>query len=214
MDIVSRYKQKGVYYLYYICHVNNLRSIVKYGLLSKNLINKNNIIFYDVSNRKVQARRDTVVINNKLKLHDYVNLYFDPRNPMMYTLYCHDKTNSLCILCLDTSLLECEGVIVTDGNAAAELTHKNDAINGLNEIDFNRVFAADWTALNNRAVYFENKRIKCAEILIKDSISFEYVKKIIVPNNNVKMYVDSLNLGVNTEINDYLFFIGEKITYV
>lgn len=214
MDIVSSYKEKGVEYLYYICSIENLNSIFIHGLLSKNRMQEQGIQFKDISNEDVQMKRNAILIGGKYKLHDYVNLYFDARNPMMYTLHCHEKTKGLCVLCIDPIVLEIDSTIVTDGNAASELTYKSDSIHGLDEIDFVRVFQRNWTSKNNIVEYHENKRIKCSEVLVNNVIPSKLIKKIYVSNIDDKIIIDKTYLDIPIEVNKDLFFVGEKISYV
>ena len=69
-------------YLYNITSIENLESILIHGILSKNKVS-NLTRHIDISNAEVQHRRDNVVLPNGKMLHDYANLYFNPRNAML-----------------------------------------------------------------------------------------------------------------------------------
>ena len=65
-----------------------------------------------------------------LKLHQYANLYFHARNPMMYSR--KEKAAELCVLCVSLEVLRLPGVVITDKNAAEKLgrassLHRNGA---------------------------------------------------------------------------------------
>ena len=80
-NILNRF---GIYYLYHLTHKDNLENILRYGLQSHNLAHQNNLIKKDISNKDVNKRRQKRDPIYKKSIHDYVPLYFNPRNPMMY----------------------------------------------------------------------------------------------------------------------------------
>ena len=63
----------------------------------------------DISLLGVQSRRAEVSFEKlRTKLHDYANLYFDARNPMMHYLKFHREgfPNEYCVLALDYAILD------------------------------------------------------------------------------------------------------------
>src|SRR5438034_5534392 len=85
--------------LYYISDVRNLPSIAKSGLLCHSAAAK--VAHVSVANEDVQARRARLTVPKGLSLHEYVNLYFNPRNAMLYTLVRNTPPQGLCVLGLD-----------------------------------------------------------------------------------------------------------------
>ena len=67
--------------LYNIQAIDNVPSIMQRGLLSNEKASR--IDHVSIAMNEVQVRRDLVQVPNGLKLHQYANLYFDPRNPML-----------------------------------------------------------------------------------------------------------------------------------
>mgnify|MGYP002762375714 CR=1 FL=1 len=67
--------------LYNIQAIDNIPSIMQRGLLSNEKTRSINHV--SIAMNEVQARRELVRIPNGLRLHQYANLYFDPRNPML-----------------------------------------------------------------------------------------------------------------------------------
>lgn len=111
-------------FLYNINDLKNLISIFEHGLLSKNDMRKQGITnFVDLSNSKVQQRRSEKKVINHGYLHDYASLYFDARNPMMYYEITNNNINELCVICVDKKVLDLEGTVVLDRNAAAEFAY-------------------------------------------------------------------------------------------
>ena len=75
--------QADIKELYFITHIDNIKSILQHGILCYNKAKK--ILCKSIADYEIQKRSDKVVIpGGKLKLHDYANLYFNPRNAMMF----------------------------------------------------------------------------------------------------------------------------------
>lgn len=164
--------------LYNIQAIDNIPSIMKRGLLSNE--RASSISHVSIAMNEVQARRDLVRIPNGLKLHQYANLYFDPWNPMLSRK--RSQNEEICILKFDRSVLDLEGVILSDKNASSSYAAFYSADIGLENIDFDLVYARYWTDEN----YYEQcrkKSIKCAEILVPYCIPFEYVICAAVVND-------------------------------
>ncbi len=70
--------------LHYIVAIANVPSIVKNGILCYEKASK--VAHISVASREVQERRKKKKIPNGLPLHEYVNLYLNARNPMLYYL--------------------------------------------------------------------------------------------------------------------------------
>ena len=119
MSLIS--ESYDIKFLFNINDLKNLDSIFQYGLLSKNETIKRGISSVDLSNADVQKIRDDKRIPNHGMLHDYANLYFNPRNPVMYYLVNHKNLDDLCIICVDKRVLDLEETVISDRNAASEL---------------------------------------------------------------------------------------------
>lgn len=138
-------------------------------------------------------------------LHDYANLYFNPRNPMMYYLINHKNLDDLCIICVNKRVLDLEGTVVSDRNAASELAAFESVDKGKRYINFSKVFAKYWTS-DNPLEQYENKQIQCAEVLVLNKVPVEYLIGVIVCTQKAKIKVEKLNLGIKVAINKRLFF--------
>ncbi len=104
--------------LHYIAPIANVASIMEHGLLPYNRARE--LPHCSVAMRKMQQRCKVKVVPNGRPLHDYVNLYFHARNPMLYRL--REQHATLCVLQIDTAVLDVAGAIITDGNAASNNT--------------------------------------------------------------------------------------------
>lgn len=67
---------------YNIMPIKNIPSVLQYGILSYE--HATNMPHHSVAMSEIQSRRDDVCIPNGMRLHEYANVYFDARNPMLY----------------------------------------------------------------------------------------------------------------------------------
>ena len=84
------------------------------------------------------------------------------------------SAEELCVLAIDTKVLDIEGCIVTDQNAASLTVRFYDACKGIEVIDFEKVFADNWVHENTYETALHRK-IKCAEILVPNSVPYDYI---------------------------------------
>lgn len=150
--------------------ISNIDSVITNGLLSYHRASRlpahSSIAMDDV-----QAIREKVSVYGQ-SLHDYASMYFSFRNPMMYKR--RGRAEELCVLAIDTKVLDIEGCIVTDQNAASLTVRFYDACKGIEVIDFEKVFADNWVHENTYETALHRK-IKCAEILVPNSVPYDYI---------------------------------------
>lgn len=187
--------------LYNIQAIDNIPSIMQRGLLSNERAAK--IEHTSIAMQEVQERRDAVNIPNGMALHQYANVYFDPRNPM---LYLRKKENpNICILKIDRVILDFVGVVVSDRNASSCYASFYPPEVGLRQIDFNLVYALDWTD-ENIYEYYKKKSIKCAEVLIPNEIPFDYVVCAAVYDGKTKQKLEETGFNKKIFVSPKLFF--------
>ncbi len=86
-DIVEQRQKLEKYkinYLYHMTHKDNLENILRYGLKSHNEAKKENLNKVDISDNQVNDRRSRKEPIFNRSIHDYVPLYFNPKNPMLF----------------------------------------------------------------------------------------------------------------------------------
>ena len=179
--------------LYNIQAIDNIPSIMQWGLLSNE--RAEHIKHTSIAMQEIQDRRDTVIIPNGLSLHKYANVYFDPRNPMLYKRKAENF--NICILKLAKEILDIEGAVVSDRNASSRYAGFYSPETGLKEIDFKLVYATDWRD-ENEYVYYKRKSVKCAEVLIPNVIPYNYILCAAVCNDETKAKLKSI--GFNKQI--------------
>ena len=170
-----------------ITHISNMPSIVKYGLLSYD--RSRNINHVSVALEGVQKRREQKSVPNGLPLHNYASLYFDPRNPMMYRLRCHmdpEQFRQLVVLAISIEVLDIDGVVVTDGNAASSVTRFYSPEEGIASLNYQLIYAKWWNDPDNPYAEEEKKRVKCAEVLVPHCIQQSKIDSAVVSSEEIK----------------------------
>lgn len=164
--------------LYSLMPIENIPSVMEHGILSHELAKKYN--HESIALETVQERREKKVTNTGRPLHSYANVYFDAHNPMLSRV--RDKNNEICILAVDPEILNINGVIVTDCNAAASITQFVEPERMEEVLDFGIIYKRYWTD-PNEFIQDRNKLIKCAEVLVPDLIPPEYIIGAVVANS-------------------------------
>lgn len=177
--------------LHYIASQSNLRSILELGILSHVAARGHEHV--SVANESVQRRRARRKLQmhdgTSLPLHSYANLYFCPRNPMMYCLH-HDHER-LCVIGVAPGVLRLEGVVIADGNAAAKLTRFYPSPAGRAHLDAELVFARSWDH-EDPIEKARRKRIKCAEVLVPERVDPEHIVRVTVSSAKARARLAAL----------------------
>ena len=203
-------ERSNIKHLYYIVHLDNLPSILKLGIICHNKVGTKKIA--DVSNSDVQKRRAAVEVPGTNKpLHDFANLYFNPRNAMMFVR--KDLHEDLCVLAVSSSIIDLPNAIITDGNAASGATIFLKASTGLSRLSHKGVMTKDWRD-EDSIVMDEKRRVACAEILIPDRVDPGFFREIYVSCTATKTRVINLlgthNLSKHVVVNADMFFQQEE----
>lgn len=148
--------------------LSNLASIAEHGILSHKLVEQ--LPHVSVAMAEVQDRRSGRTVPGGRLLHEYVNLYFDARNAMMRLR----RSRELVVIRLSADVLDLDGAVVTDGNAANGPTRFFPSPDGLAHLDAERVFAEWWT-VGDEFERAERKRQRQAEVLVPDVVPPEYI---------------------------------------
>lgn len=158
--------------LFYMAHIDNLKSILEIGILSHNDAHNKGIVNVDISNREINAKRERIEPRNGYSIHDYAPLYITPKNPMHKSLDQKQTIGDIVFLKINPHILLTDKVLISDGNAAEESTKFYNNIS-----DFNKL---NWECINDTywETYKDGKRIKCSEVLILHHIPNYYISEI------------------------------------
>lgn len=190
--------------LQYIAPIANMGSIDRLGILSHEKAAR--IEHTTVAMAEIQDLRARKKVPGGRPLHEYVNLYFHARNPMLYKR--QDQRDELCVIRVSADVLDLPGVIVTDSNAAAQDQYVRFAAasGGLGIVDRNETFAEWW----NSPSYFEKCRLrsrKCAEVLVPDQVGRQFLSGVYVAGRLGQEAYNALGLHLPATIDAHLFFL-------
>lgn len=162
--------------LHYIIPSSNLASVLENGLLSRNEMLARRIHFDDISDHEVQVHRERHDPVHGRPIHDYVPLYLNHRNAMLYRR--KEIQDRLVILIIDREVTSRPGVLFCDGNAASAATSFS--------IDPD-ILGPSRAALE--ADYWKNvpdgTRRRMAEVLIPDEIPRDAIARAVCNNQGL-----------------------------
>jgi len=187
--------------LFYITPIENIASILVHGLLSNEATA--GIQHRSVAMEVVQERRDGVKVPNGLKLHQYVNLYFDARNPMMFKR--KEQVDKFCVLSIKPEVLNIPGVVIADRNASSDYVYFMPSPGGLEEVDFDLVYCEDWRDPDLHR-YFIKKSTKCAEVLVPHALLPEYITGAYVVSDAASALLRAQGFSLTIMLNPRMFF--------
>jgi len=173
--------------LYYITHINNLPSILEKGILCHRKIKEDKIEFTRIYDEDIIALRRNKNLPDGRNLWDFVNLYFQPRNAMLYRVIFFSGINleDIIVIGLKYSILNREDIFITTGNAASYNTEIFSAGKAKKYIKTIREKTdKEWWASEDGS-----KRELMAECLVSDIVNPDYISEIYVPNYNSRSKV-------------------------
>lgn len=192
--------------LHYITAVRNVPSIISRGILSHKQSKELN--HNSVAMEVIQERRKKKVVPGGHPLHEYVNLYINARNKMLYRVLNEGSVQhaDLCILRIKTEVLDLSDTVVVDQNAASDYAGFYPAPNGLKHLDRDLIFAEFWTHPNNLIEEWRHGSIMCAEVLVPDRIDPSLIVGAYVSCTEAKAAFEALEVDIHVTINSHLFF--------
>ena len=192
--------------LHYIAPMANLESIMRRGILSNAKARRYK--HESIADAEVQSRRAKRKIPGGLKLHEYANLYFNARNAMLYRITHYPieaPAAELAVLRVDSSVLDLPGVVLTDLNAAADISPRWHPVEtGLAVLDKEELFAERWTDSER------NKQRMMAELLVPWQVPARYVTGAYVVSEEAAADLPPAASRLDVKVHPYVFFRGPK----
>ena len=204
-------KKRPIEGLYYITHIDNLASILRYGVFSHQQIEKQRVSFTPVYASSIVAGRQERLTPDGKSLWDYANVYFQPRNPMLYRVLNEINRKDIVILGISPQVLDIPSAFISAGNAASSLTPIYTIKKGLQVI-----YDELWSIINNNwwAAEDGSKRKIMAECLIPNSIPPNLIHSVYVSSHpvaqKVRALVESSPLGVEVVPEPHVFFLPSR----
>lgn len=187
--------------LHCIMPIENLQSVMQHGLLSYERAAK--LPHHSVALQPIQDKRDQKQVPGGRRLHQYANLYFHARNPMLFKRL--GEVSHLCVLSVSVDVLQIHGVVITDQNAASDYVrflHPSQ----WGVLSFDDIYAMDWRHPNDPIAYFRHRSRKCAEVLVPDRIDAALITRAYVADSAVSAQLQALGCSLSIVINPVLFF--------
>ena len=188
--------------LHSIMPISNIPSVLQHGILCHERAAK--LLHASVALAEIQDRRDIKRVPGGLKLHQYANLYFCARNPMLFRR--KDEAASLCVLRIDRHLLTLPDVVLTDQNAASDYVRFLKSPEGLRELNYDLIYATYWTNNDDPFDYWRRKSTKCAEVLVPHQVSEQFIVGAYVLNAAVEANLRAVGFNRPIIINPNFFF--------
>lgn len=188
--------------LHYIVAIANVPSIVRHGILCHRDAQK--LPHNSVAMAEIQDIRHAKPVPPGTKtVHDFANLYFHARNPMMYKRrHIHQE---ICVLQIRPDVLNVAAVMISDQNAASNYARFYGSPAGLDALDRERVYAMDWNH-EEQHEYWRRKSAKCAEVLVPDRVASSFLAGAYVSGHVGHAALVAVGFRLPIQINPALFF--------
>jgi hypothetical protein len=159
----------------------------------------------EVADRAVVARRQPKRVGmQRLPLHDYVPLYFNARNAMLYSL--KPAWNQLIVLDIEDGVLDLPGVRVTPRNAAVgEQVHDRAVADGLPHLDAEVLYSRTWKRLDGDQE-IHAKRAMQAEVLVPKRVPSSLIIRGRVASSGALEAASATSSGLELVVDEDLFF--------
>ena len=184
-----------------IMPISNIPSVLNHGILSHEMASR--LPHTSVALQSAQDSRDQVRIPNGLKLHQYANVYFHARNPMM--LLRRNEANKLCILRIASEILQIPGTVITDQNATSKYVrfYPSSMVSAL-RLEY--IYARNWKHPENQIEEWKHSSAKGAEALVPQQIPFHFIRGAIALDSEAEDSLRAVGFTLPISINPDLFF--------
>ena len=170
--------------LYYITHIDNLPSILEKGILSHERIKTEGVQNKTIYLQHLVNKRGNRYTSDGKNLWHYTNLFFQPRNPMLYYVIRKEGKQNLTVLRISNTVMERHGIYITDGIASNQLTRIYSQFEGLDALrpQQEMLQSQSWISWNHSD---KVRRQLMAECLVPNQVYPEYIQKFIVADHTV-----------------------------
>lgn len=187
--------------LHCIMPMANIPSVLQHGILSYERAEK--LKHRSVALQPVQDRRDRKVVPGGLRLHQYANLYFHARNPMLYRRL--NEAATMCVLSVAVDVLGLQGTVISDQNAASDWARFLSPAQW-ELLDFDAIFAMNWKHPDDQIAEWRHKSRKCAEVLVPQRVESRFLRGAYVIDGQAEQRLRGLGFNLPVRIDPVLFF--------
>lgn len=157
-----------------------------------------------IADEDIQDRRRGKRVPQGRALHDHVNLYFNPRNPMMYRR--KQLHSEICVLRVSPQVIDLPDVVISDQNASSDWARFAAAPEGLAIVQYDRTFAENWTDHADQRDVWRHKAQMCAEVLVPSVVPPDLIVGACVSCNDSRVRLTTAEFGLTIEEIPPLFF--------
>jgi len=179
----------------------NIPSILQHGIVS--YAEAARLPHGSVALQAVQDKRDVKRVPGGFALHEYANVYFHARNPMMSTR--RNEAHRICVLRISTDILSIPGAVITDQNAASKYV-RFSAPDWLRFLNLDYIFARNWKHPDNQIEEWRHSSAKCAEALIPERIPAKFLLGAYVVDATAQHRLQACGFPLPIQIDSDLFF--------
>lgn len=184
-----------------IALIDNIPSVTKHGIFS--YVEAAKVPHHSVALETVQEKRDVKRVPGGLALHEYANVYFHARNPMMSRR--RNEAHRLCVLRVSPEILNVPGAVIADQNAASKYV-RFLAPDRLQYLNLEYVFARNWKHPGDQIEEWRHSSAKCAEVLIPQRIPTEFLLGAYVLNGAARRQLEGHGFELPIQIDSDIFF--------
>lgn len=166
--------------LYHLTKVDNMKAIIKNGLLPRRYLLEHNMLFGDVADSEIISKRQ------ELGLDKYIPFHFHPYSAFDVAVRNTYSTETFVYICIKRALAEFNNFKVLPRHPLSkqecDLCDYNVGINSI-----------DWDTMETTGLKDEYSRtVKMAECLTDKRIPAELFQCVYVPDNKTKLYIEKL----------------------
>jgi hypothetical protein len=173
--------------LHYITHLDNIPSILQRGILSHERVERDKVGYTRIYDEEIVANRQERAVPDGKSLWSFANLYFQPRNPMLFRVICEKSSDDIAIVAVRANIIQEPGVFVSDGNAASGPTRIFLASQDRESVS--RIAKETdkewWTEADG------SKRRIMAEVLVPGEVSPDFIEAIYVASHKARDKVEA-----------------------
>lgn len=187
--------------LHCIMPIGNISSVLQHGILSHEQASK--LSHASVAMEAIQEKRDKKHVLGGLKLHQYANLYFHARNPMLFKR--RSQASDLWVLRISTAVIHSPGVVFADSNASSEYVRFLSPTQW-QLLHFDDIYAMNWRHPDDQIAYFRHRSRKCAEVLVPQRVECRFLTGAWVVNQTAATKLAAIGFALPIAIDPALFF--------
>lgn len=184
-----------------IMPIANIASVLERGILSYERAEK--LAHASVALDAVQEKRHAKQVPGGLRVHQYANLYFHARNPMMFKR--KEQAENLCVLRIAIAVVKVSGIVLADCNAGSKYVrflHPSQ----WKLLDFDDIYARDWRHPDDQIRQWRHAARKCAEVLVPHAVDVSFLTGAYVVSEHSKETLARLGFHHPIAVDSDLFF--------